>query len=75
VLISILGTLVGIGLGVGLCYAITRVLGTSGAAQFALPVGSLVTIAVLAGLLGTLASVLPARRAARMAVLEAIATE
>jgi putative ABC transport system permease protein len=75
VLISILGTLVGLGLGVGLCYAITHALGSSGLDQFSLPVGSLVTIAVLATLLGTLASVLPARRAARLAILDAIATE
>jgi putative ABC transport system permease protein len=75
VLISILGTLVGLGLGVGLCYAITHALGSSGLDQFSLPVGSLVTISVLAVGLGTLASVLPARRAARLAILDAIATE
>lgn len=75
VLISVLGTLVGLGVGVGTAYAIITAMGSVGLEEFALPVGSLVTITILAALLGTLASVLPARRAAKMAILEAIATD
>jgi putative ABC transport system permease protein len=37
------------------------------------PVGQLLMFAVLAAVLGVLASILPARRTARMAVLDAIA--
>jgi putative ABC transport system permease protein len=75
VLISVLGALVGIGLGVGLSYAIVVALRGFGLGEFAMPVGSLVVIVVLAALLGTLASIRPSRRAARLPVLEAIATE
>lgn len=75
VLMAILGTLVGIGLGIGLSYALVESLSGFGLNEFALPVGSLVTIVVLAAVLGTLASIRPARRAAKLAILDAIATE
>ena len=42
---------------------------------FAVPVSALVVIAVIAGFLGLLAALLPAWRASRMNVLEAINTE
>ena len=74
VLISVLGTAVGLGVGVGLAYAMVKVLGTTGLQHFSLPVLPLIVITLLAALLGTLASVLPSRRAARMAILDAIAT-
>ncbi len=74
VLISILGTAVGLGVGVGLAYAMVKVLGTAGLEHFSLPIEPLIAITLLAALLGTLASVLPSRRAARMAILDAIAT-
>ncbi len=47
----------------------------SGAVQYALPVGMLVTIALVAAVAGLLASVLPARRAAKVAPAGALATE
>ncbi len=75
VLIAVLGSLVGIALGVGLSYALVRSLSGFGLSQFALPVPSLVVIVVFAALLGTLASIRPARRAAKLAILEAIATD
>ena len=43
--------------------------------SFALPVGPLVVIVVLAAALGTLAAERPARRAAKLDILDAIATE
>jgi putative ABC transport system permease protein len=75
VLISVLGTGVGLTVGVGLAYAMVTALGTAGLEKFSLPIQSLVVITILAAALGTLASVLPSRRAARMAILDAIATD
>ena len=49
--------------------------GGLGLTEFALPVGSLVVIVVLAAAIGVLASILPARRAAKLAILDAIAHE
>jgi putative ABC transport system permease protein len=73
VLISLLGTLVGLGVGLVLSWALIEALGSQGLTKFAVPVGSLVVITIGAALLGTAASILPARRAARLAILDAIA--
>ncbi len=75
VLISVLGALVGIALGLLLSWALVTALGGFGLNSFAVPVPSLIVIVVLAALLGTLASVRPARRAAKLAILDAIATD
>ena len=75
VLISVLGALVGIALGLLLSWALVTALGGFGLNTFAVPVPSLIVIVVLAALLGTLASVRPARRAAKLAILDAIATD
>ncbi len=40
-----------------------------------IPVGQLLTIVVLAGVAGVIAAIAPARRAAKLDVLRAIATE
>ena len=73
VLISVLGTLVGLGLGLVLSRALIEALASSGLAQFQVPVGSLVVITIAAALLGVLASIRPSRRASRLAILDAIA--
>jgi putative ABC transport system permease protein len=75
VLISVLGAALGIGLGLLVSIALVQSLEGFGLSRFALPVPSLVVIVLLAAALGTLASVLPARRASRLAILDAIATE
>ncbi len=75
VLISVLGAVVGISLGLTLSWALVTSLAGFGLNRFSVPVPSLVVIAVLAALLGTLAAVRPARRAARLEILEAIGTE
>jgi putative ABC transport system permease protein len=46
-----------------------------GLRSFAVPVGSMVFIVILAAILGVLASLLPANRASKLDVLKAIATE
>jgi putative ABC transport system permease protein len=75
VIISVLGALVGIGIGILLSWALVTSLEGFGLNQFALPVGSLVVIVVLAAAIGVMASILPARRAAKLPILDAIATE
>ena len=45
-----------------------------GVSAFAIPVGQLGVVAVIAAIAGVLAALLPARRAARLNVLEAITT-
>ena len=75
VLISILGGLVGISLGLFLSWALVTSLEGFGLNTFSFPGGSLLFIVLLAGGIGTLASLRPAWRASRLPVLEAIATE
>ena len=72
-LISILGTLVGLGLGLVLSRALIQALNSSGLTTFVVPVGSLIFITVAAALLGVLASIRPSRRASKLAILDAIA--
>jgi putative ABC transport system permease protein len=79
---SLLMALVAAGLGIvlGLIYGWTGTAALMGAqasagVQYAVPVGLLVTIALVAAVAGLLASVLPARRAAKVAPAGALATE
>jgi len=75
VLIALVGTLVGLGLGLLLSWAMITALKSQGLTAFSVPAGSLAAIAVAAALLGVLASILPSRRAAKLSILEAISTE
>lgn len=72
VLITLAGTLLGIGGGVSLAVFICRYLADRGLSIIEIPWGSLGLICLLAVLVGTIAALLPARRARRMPVLEAI---
>ncbi len=75
VLISVLGSLIGLGLGLALSYAMVIALEGYGLTTFRVPGGSLIIwVVVLAGL-GVIASLLPARRAARLDILRAIGAE
>jgi putative ABC transport system permease protein len=56
-------------------WGIVRALRDEGFEVFAVPLLWLVVISVIAGLLGLAAALIPAWRAGRMSVLEAIATE
>ncbi len=68
---ALMGAALGIGAGLFLAALVTRALAEEGI-PFALPAGSLVAFTVAAILLGILAAVLPARRASRLNVLEAL---
>ena len=75
VVIALFGALLGLGLGVLLGVAFQRAIADEGIDVLAVPIGSLVIFLVVAGLVGVLAAVWPARRAARLDVLRAITTE
>jgi len=72
-IIAVLGTLVGLALGLVCSWAIVQAMSAFGLSTFQVPVGSLVFIVVIGALLGVLASLLPARRAAKLDILDAIA--
>ncbi|MBA2283438.1 MAG: FtsX-like permease family protein [Acidimicrobiia bacterium] len=72
-IIAVLGTLVGLGIGLIVSWALITALGGFGLGTFVVPVGTLAFIVVVAALLGVLASLLPARRAAKLDILKAIA--
>jgi putative ABC transport system permease protein len=75
VLVGLLGTGLGVLIGVFFGWAISVTVRDAGLGTFALPVQPLAVIAVVAVLGGVLAAARPARRAARLDVLRAIATE
>jgi putative ABC transport system permease protein len=77
VIISIFGTLAGVGIGLLMGWALVEGIGRqeNGIGVFAAPVARLVTIVVIGGIVGVLAGFRPARRAARLEPLAAISTE
>ena len=75
VVISVFGALLGLAVGVGLGAAIVRALHEQGITELALPWTQMATYLVLAAIVGVVAAVLPAIRAARVNVLQAIAYE
>ncbi|MDX6199272.1 MAG: putative transport system permease protein [Actinomycetota bacterium] len=74
VVIAVYGALLGLGVGVAFGWALVRALHGQGVTEFALPYGRLVQVLIVAALAGVLAAALPARRAARLDVLEAVAS-
>ncbi|MFI6131394.1 ABC transporter permease [Micromonospora sp. NPDC051141] len=73
VVISVFGALLGVVVGTGLGAAVVRALKDEGITDLVLPWGQMVTFLVLAAIIGVVAAVLPAIRAARINVLGAIA--
>ncbi len=74
VLISLLGALLGIAAGLVVGVFLQRALAPTGIEQLSIPWVNLAIFFVLAALIGVIAALAPARRAARMDVLGAIAT-
>jgi putative ABC transport system permease protein len=74
VLISLLGTALGFGLGVGGAWGISMASAKNGTAVFIVPGTQLAVIVGLAIFAGILAALGPARRAAKLNILDAIAT-
>ncbi|HEY2813597.1 MAG TPA: FtsX-like permease family protein [Acidimicrobiales bacterium] len=75
VIVALFGTLGGVALGTLCGWALVETASESGFARFALPLFSLIVLLVLGALAGVVAGIRPARRAARLDVLRAIATE
>jgi putative ABC transport system permease protein len=74
-IVALFGTVGGLGLGVFLGWALVSALASEGFGSFAVPTVPLAVVLALGALVGVVAAVRPAHRAARMDVLSAIATE
>ena len=72
VIIALLGTTLGLVIGVTFGWALVTALKDEGLSAFTVPVGQLAVVALIAGVAGVLAAILPARRAAKLDVLGAI---
>jgi putative ABC transport system permease protein len=75
VIVSLLGAVLGIAIGLLFGWAMQQALSDLGVSHFAIPWGLLVVFAVIAALLGLVASIAPAIRASRIKVLDAISYE
>ncbi len=75
VILAVFGAVIGIVVGTGLGLALVSALRSQGVTSTVVPFPSLVIFLILAALLGLLAASWPARRAARLDVLAAIASE
>jgi len=74
VLIALFGTSLGLGVGTFFGWAMVRALSDQGITELSIPAGSLIMVTVIAAAAGVGAAIMPARRAARLNVLKAIAT-
>ncbi len=74
VIVALFGTLLGLVIGAFFGWAAVRGLADQGIDTLTFPTGRLLVIAALGGLAGMAAAVLPARRAARLHVLTALAS-
>ena len=75
VLIALFGTVGGVSLGVFLGWALVRASATSALAVFSAPLGQLLVFLIVGVVAGVLAGSRPARRAARIGLMEALTTE
>jgi putative ABC transport system permease protein len=75
VIVSLLGAVLGIGIGILFGWAMQQALADLGVSHLTIPTGMLAGFAVVAAVLGLLASIGPAIRASRIEVLQAIAYE
>lgn len=74
IIVGVFGALLGVILGIIMGYAAVTAIPDSFISEASIPWGAAVIFTILGGLLGALAAVLPARRAARMNVLDAISS-
>ncbi len=75
VIIALLGTVLGLVIGLFFGWAIVQALREQGINKFAPPGAQLVVIVLIAALLAVLFAYFPARRAAKLDVLKAVSTE
>ena len=75
VIISVFGTLLGLSVGLFFAFVLLRALEDEGFEAFTLPLGSLAGVVVVAVVAGIVTGLWPARRAARVDLLAALASE
>ncbi len=73
VIIALLGTVLGLALGISFGWAMVAALADDGFTELRVPFATIAVVTTLAALAGVVAAVLPARRAGRLDVLGAIA--
>jgi putative ABC transport system permease protein len=71
---AVVGVIMGVFLGVSLGWIIVKALEDEGLSEFSLPGSTIVTAALMSLVFAAVASFVPARRAAKADILEAIAT-
>jgi putative ABC transport system permease protein len=74
IMIALFGTTLGLAVGSFFGWASIRALRSEGIDRFTFPVGNLLVITIIACLAGAIAAIVPARRAARLDVLDALST-
>jgi putative ABC transport system permease protein len=74
VLISVFGALLGLAIGVAFGMAAVHALHDRGLTELTLPTGQLAALVAAGGLAGLIAAALPTRRAARLDILQAVAS-
>jgi putative ABC transport system permease protein len=75
VILALFGAVIGIVIGTGLGLALVSSIDAQELSEISVPIPQLVIFLVLAALLGLFAATFPARRAAKLDVLAAIATD
>ncbi len=75
VMIAVFGAVLGIATGTFLGWAVVKALADDGLGTFAVPIGQLLSLVVLAGVAGVIAAIYPSWKASRLNILEAIAYE
>jgi putative ABC transport system permease protein len=75
VIISLLGTIVGLSIGLLFGWSVVRALHDSGFNKFAIAPGNLIVVVLVLAIASVGAAIFPARRAAKLDVLKAISTE
>ncbi|MEX2406159.1 MAG: ABC transporter permease, partial [Actinomycetota bacterium] len=75
VIISIMGALFGVVIGIAFGWALQQALASEGFSELGIPGGQIVVYVVLAAVLGVFFAIFPARRAAKLNVLRAISYE
>src|SRR5262249_4114585 len=75
VIIAVLGAVLGLVVGILFGWALQQALSDLGIDKLTIPVGQLVIMLILAALIGVVAAIWPARRAAKLDILQAITYE
>lgn len=75
VIVALMGTVIGIVLGLGLSYIMVKVLVSQGVNEFDVNVPAMVVVVIIAAVLAVVASLWPAYKASKLDVLKAIGTE